>query len=209
MSTPRDHSTTLRKPRCAQLGGQRRGCRHHRLARLVKPAQHSPDPGLRNRRSRRDVVRKAGVKARRERQAALAAIAPRPTARSDLRSRCGCCPALRPRSVGDLRRMRQGQPQIRIARHREGSERLRREEADLHPKASRRLRHHGQRPHHPVDLGMPRIGRDQDVRHAARAATRASGAERRTGSVQVMISKRPSSCSASAVQLSTQSPQFM
>jgi hypothetical protein len=29
------------------------------------------------------------------------------------------------------------------------------------------------------------------------------------GSVQVMISKRPSSCSASAVQLSTQSPQFI
>ena len=32
---------------------------------------------------------------------------------------------------------------------------------------------------------------------------------RRSGSVQVMISNRPSSCSASAVQLSTQSPQFI
>ena len=40
-------------------------------------------------------------------------------------------------------------------------------------------------------------------------ATEATGTARRSGSVQVMISKRPSSCSASAVQLSTQSPQFM
>ena len=36
---------------------------------------------------------------------------------------------------------------------------------------------------------MPRIGRDQDMRHAARAATRGTGAARRSGSVQVMISK--------------------
>ena len=40
-------------------------------------------------------------------------------------------------------------------------------------------------------------------------ATEGTGAARRSGSVQVMISNRPSSCSASAVQLSTQSPQFM
>ena len=30
-----------------------------------------------------------------------------------------------------------------------------------------------------------------------------------TGAIQVISSKRPSGCSASAVQLSTQSPQFM
>ena len=36
-----------------------------------------------------------------------------------------------------------------------------------------------------------------------------AGSAFRCGSAQVMISKLPSSCSASAVQLSTQSPQFM
>ena len=112
-------------------------------------------------------------------------------------------------SFAILRRVRQRQPQIGIARHRKGAERLRRQEAHLDAEALGRLRHHGQRPNHPVDLGMPRIGRDQDMRHAARAATRGTGAALRSGSVQVMISNRPSSCSASAVQLSTQSPQFM
>ena len=44
---------------------------------------------------------------------------------------------------------------------------------------------------------------------AARALVSTRGDDRRSVSAQVMISNRPSSCSASAVQLSTQSPQFM
>ena len=44
------------------------------------------------------------------------------------------------------------------------------------PKRSRRFRHHGQRPHHAVDLRVPGIGRDQNTHQAARAATRGTGA---------------------------------
>ncbi len=73
----------------------------------------------------------------------------------------------------------------------------------------RRPGHHRQRPRYTVDLRVPRVGPDQMRVQAARAVTEATGAVCFNGSVQVMISKRPSSCSASAVQLSTQSPQFM
>ncbi len=152
---------------------------------------------------------KAGVKARRERQSALAAIAPHQESdRPFGRDVDAVGPGLGDQP-GDLRLIRQRQPQIPVARQRKGAERLRGEKADLDAKPLCRLRHHGQRADHPVDLGMPRIGRDQDAHQAARAATEATGAARRSGSVQVMISNRPSSCSTSAVQLSTQSPQFM
>ena len=193
----------------AQFGRQRRRCRHHRLARPVEPAQRPPDPGFRDRRTRGDIFRETGVEARGERQAVLAAIAPHQQPDRAFGRDMDAVGLRLLDQFGDLRRVRQRQPQIRIARHRKGAERLRRQEADLDAKTFGRLRHHGQRPHHPVDLGMPRIGRDQDMRHAARAATRGTGATRRSGSVQVMISNRPSSCSTSAVQLSTQSPQFM
>ena len=111
--------------------------------------------------------------------------------------------------AGDLGLIRQRQPQIPVARQREGAKRFRGEEAEFGAKRFGRFRHHRQRAYHPVDLGMPRIGRDQDAHQAARTATGATGTVVRTGSVQVMISKPPSSCSTSAVQLSTQSPQFM
>ena len=109
----------------------------------------------------------------------------------------------------NFRLIRQRQAQIAVARQRECAEILRSEEADLDPERLRRLRHHGQRAHHPVDLRMPRIGRDKNSHQAARAAIEATGTDPRSGSVQAMISNRPSSCSASAVQLSTQSPQFI
>ena len=80
----------------AQFGRQRRRRRHHRLARPVEGAQRRPDPGFRDRRARGDIFRKAGVKARGERQTALAAIAPHQTARSGLRSRYECCRAAPP-----------------------------------------------------------------------------------------------------------------
>ena len=192
-----------------QFTGECRRRRHHRPARLVKPAQDRPDPRLRDRRTRRDVFGKAGVKTGGEGQTVLAAIAPHQ--KSD-RAFGGDVNAVGPRRLdqfSDLPRARQRQPQIAIARQRKGAERLRRQEIDLDAKCLGGFRHHGQRADHPVDLGMPRIGRDQDFHQAARASTRGTGAMRRTGSVQVMISKWPSSCSASAVQLSTQSPQFM
>ena len=193
----------------AQFGRQRRRCRHHRLARPVEPAQRPPHPGFRNRRARGNIFGETGVKARGERQAALAAIAPHQQPDRALGRDMNAVGLCRLDQFCDFCRVRQRQPQIGIARHRKSAKRLRRQETHLDAKSLGRLGHHGQRPNHPVDLGMPRIGCDQDMRHAARAATRGTGAALRSGSVQVMISNRPSSCSASAVQLSTQSPQFM
>ena len=74
----------------------------------------------------------------------------------------------------DLGRIRQREPQIPVARQREGAERFRREEAELDTKRLGGFRRHRQRAHHPVDLRMPRIGRDQDPHQAARAATEAT-----------------------------------
>lgn len=68
---------------------------------------------------------------------------------------------------------------------------------------------HRQRPHHTVDLRKPGVGCDQDAHSGGRALVSTRGDDRHSVSAQVMISNRPSSCSASAVQRSTQSPQFM
>ena len=70
---PQDHITKTAR---AQFVRQRRRCRHQGLARPMEPAQHRPYPGFRDRRARRDIFRKAGMKARREGQPVLAAIAP-------------------------------------------------------------------------------------------------------------------------------------
>ena len=155
----------------AQFRRQRRRRRHHRLARPMEPAQHAPDPGFRNRRTRRHIFGKTGVEAGRERQAALAAIAPHQQPDRAFGRDMDAVGLGRVDQFGDLPRIWQRQPQIRIARHRKGAKRLRRQEADVDTEALCRFRHHGQRPNHPVNLGMPRIGRDQDMRHAARAAT--------------------------------------
>ncbi len=65
--------------------------------------------------------------------------------------------------------------------------------------------------HDPVDLRMPGVRRDEDAHQAAACAAAVSVGSvtgTREGLVQRMISIRPSSCSATAVQLSTQSPQL-
>ena len=118
------------------------------------------------------------MEARGERQAVLAAIAPHQQPDRAFGRDMNAVGLGRFDQRRDLRRVRQREPQIRIARHRKGAKRLRRQEADIDAEALGGFRHHGQRAHHPVDLGMPRIGRDQDMRHAARAATRGTGASR-------------------------------
>ena len=130
---PQHHVAKTAQP---QFGGKRGRRRHHRLARAVEPAQRRPDPGFRDRQPRRNIFGKAGVEARRERQAMPPAIAPHQQADRPF----GCdVKMLSSRACFDQascsRRARPSQHrQIGIARHREGgAERspVRGEETDL------------------------------------------------------------------------------
>src|SRR3954465_6258682 len=112
----------------------------------MKPAQDRPDPRLRYRRARRDIVRETGMEAGREWQMIVAAIAPNNEADWPFsRDMDAIGPALGDQ-LRDLCRPRQRHPQIAIARHRNGAKRVRRQEYDLMTEGVRRLRHHGQRP---------------------------------------------------------------
>jgi len=63
--------------------------------------------------------------------------------------------------------------------------------------------------HHAVDLRVPRVGGDKYFHAACACASSGTGSLSSPVRVQVIISKRPSWPSATAVQLSTQSPQLM
>jgi hypothetical protein len=87
---------------------------------------------------------------------------------------------------------------------------LRAEEADRCAKPRHDARDLAKSLHYAVDLRAPGVGGDEDAHQAARAsATPSVSLAAAVVAVQVMISKRPSACSAIAVQLSTQSPQLI
>ncbi len=93
---------------------------------------------------------------------------------------------------------------------------LRREEVKSRAQFGGRLGHSLQRRHHPIDLGTPSVGRDQDAHQAASAcassaspsneAVSSTNAASRNGSFQRSTSSRPSWCSTTSEQDSTKSP---
>ncbi|MGY3357596.1 hypothetical protein ACVWZK_004259 [Bradyrhizobium sp. GM0.4] len=196
-----------------QLTGERRRRRHHGAAGAMESAQRPPDQRARHRHAGADIFGKAGVEAGREGQLALPAIAADHQADRPLRRDVDAVRARLFDQLRDSARARHGHPHVPIARHRKGAERLRRQEREFDVETFRGVGKLGQRPNHTVDLRVPGVGRDQDAHqaafHAALAATCGTCAGFSAWSAQVMISKWPSSCSTSAVQLSTQSPQFM
>ncbi len=116
-------------------------------------------------------------------------------------------------------RRREGELDLRIGRHGNGGEILRGQEIDRCAERARRARHRLQGTHDAVDLRTPSVRRDQYPHQAAAlasvmgcgcAAASASAAASCSLAVlcQSRISKRPSACSAMAVQLSTKSPVF-
>ncbi len=107
------------------------------------------------------------------------------------------------------------EPDLRIARHRQRPELIRAEKRDFGAERLCFLRDVTQRMHDAVDLRVPCVRRDQYL-HAVKRPSPAGGragvsvaSALRAASVQVMISNWPSARSATAVQLSTQSPQLM
>src|ERR1700688_1624884 len=119
---------------------------------------------------------------------------------------------VRPRAIEpplDVSGHRQREANFRIARHRQRPELPRAEEFQLGAERARFSCDVPQCAYHAVDLRMPCVGGDQDFHAACDSASSATASTSSSVCVQVMISKHPSWCSATAVQLSTQSPQLM
>lgn len=150
-----------------QFAGQRRRRRHHGAAGAVETAQRPPDQRARHRHAGADIFGKAGVEAGRERQPALAAVAPDHQADRPLRRDMYAVGARLRDQLRDARRARHGEPHVAIARHREGAERLRRQERELDAEPLGGVGELGQRPNHTVDLRVPGVRRDQDAHQAA------------------------------------------
>src|SRR4029078_2133340 len=104
----------------------------------------------------------------------------------------------------------QRQADLRIARHGQGQELVRTEEFQFGAERPPLARHMSKRVDDAVDLRMPGIGGDKNLQ-AASALGDAAGASAATRPswVQMITSNRPSWRSATAVHLSTQSPQLM
>ena len=199
----------------AELGCQRRRRGQHRRARRMETAQPRPGevggPALRHRQPAGDVVRKAGVEAGGERQAALEADAAHGVAERPFGGDVDGVRLERVEPPLDLAGRHQRQPDFRIARHRQRPEQIRAEEFDIGAERARLARDMAERAHDAVHLWQPGVGRDQNFHDQAAfcCASLSIGALSSRPCVQVMISNVPSWPSATAVQLSTQSPQLM
>src|SRR5262249_53919926 len=149
------------------------------------------------------------VKAGGERQARLEAMAANQVADGTLG---GDMNAVRPFGCDaprDRTGMRQRQADLGVRRQRHGGKSIRRKEAQLRAEWCGRPGKLAQRLPDTVDLRVPCIGRNEDADHAARTLLpSAAGPAACASAVQAMISSLPFACSATAVQLSTQSPQL-
>ena len=111
----------------------------------------------------------------------------------------------------DRARADEGQSDLGICGTGQRAEARGNEEADLGAELRQLLRKPLIGADHPIHLGVPGIGRDEDAHQAAASSSSAGdfGALTPWCGFQRMISKIPSSVSATAVQLSTQSPVLM
>ncbi len=178
----------------------------------MEPALQAIAPVLGHRQARRDIFREAGVIARGEGPPRLAAIVPGHEPDRSLRSdvdeiRTHLLHVARDRPWGYQR-----QSDLGISRARQRAEQRRGKEDHLEAELRRLLSKPLIGAHYPIDLRVPGIGRDKHPHQAAasNSSTRVSAVLMPSGGcVQRMISKTPSSVSATAVQLSTQSPVLM
>ena len=170
----RPHAEVAKSPP-AEFGHQRRR-RHHRDGRGgMEASQRRIDPAFGDRYARRDVFGKSRRIAGGERPSAPSAIGPhhvadRPFGRDVDRVRLGLLDAAR-----DLPAARQRQAQSGIGRHRNGPQTVRGQEVDADAERLRAARERGQGAHHPVDLRVPGIRRDEDPHQADLGRPRSVG----------------------------------
>ena len=200
-----------------ELGRQSRRRDQHMAGGAVKTFEHAPEWPRRQASSRRDIIGKARV----ERRGKGHAIRQTPTARQPAERAFGGDMdgiGIEPGDLcSDRAPRRHCQPDFGVAWHRHRKEAVGGDR--LHPVPARRgdVGDGGQRPHHAIDLRAPGVA-DKGNAHQAVSST----GKRLTGTgalaaacnalvraAQSRISMRPSKCSTSAVQLSTQSPSFM
>ena len=210
-----------REAAAGQIGGDRRGRRHHRSRRRMESAQARICEPFGRSEPRRDVFRKAGVVARGENALAPEAMAPGQPAD---RTFGGDMNVVRRRLLDlavDLPEVRERQANFRVGGQWRGPHALGGQEFEFGPEFGRRLGHPFERRYDAVDLGPPGVGRDQDAHQAASACASSArppavsssnetgssvrGASCR-GTFQFSTSNRPSQCSTTSEHDSTKSP---
>ncbi len=205
-----------------QLLRERRRGDHDAVARVVEAPQVGVAERGRDGRARRDIFGKTRVIARRERQVVAQAIAARRMAdrtfRGDVDMADGTAVALDPRQpFREAAHAGQREPDFGIGRQRHRPETGRPEQDDLDADGGGGFAQLLVRTNDAVDLRSRGVGRDEDAHQAAADAGRpmigrslcaGTGAAMPPGTCHRMISRRPSLCSAMAVQDSMKSPQF-
>ena len=182
-------------------------CHQNAIGRCVEATHDWPDPIRRDSRAHCDIVRKTGVKAAVKCHAAFRA----PTS---------ACPAERTFS-GDMYRIgcklihqpielpwRHRQSNFSITGAGYGVETIRAYHFHDVPLGAEHLHHLLESAHDTVDLRHPSIGDERNLHVVASTKSATAAAPKRVRSAQSRISIRPSKCSTSAVQLSTQSPSL-
>src|SRR5262249_19424834 len=178
-------------------------------AGLVESTQAGRGPALRDRRSRGKILGKPRVEVCRERQACSEPMAAGHMAYGALGGDMDGVRVLGDDAPRDRTGMRQREANFGVGRQRNGLESIRGEETQLRPERHGRASNFAQRLDDAVDLRVPCIGCDQNADRAARIfLLRDNGPAACVTVVQPMTSSLPSACSATAVQLSTQSPQL-
>lgn len=181
--------------------------------RSMEAPHDGPYPIGRNSRAHRDIIRKPGVEARRERPAALQAPAAHRPADRPFGGDMNRIRLRRIQHCADFAATAEREPDFGVGGTSHGTKRAWFDNLDLMSNIAKPCNCGRQRTNHPVDLGMPGIGRNGDLQANVSAGAvgdslLALSASSRLCAAQSMISIRPSACSTSAVQLSTQSPSL-
>ena len=198
-----------------QVLAHRPGRHHDALRRPVEPAHPGVAQSERKGQAGADVFGKAAVIGGREGQPPAQALAPRGDAERTFRRDVDALRPERGQPRGDPPARPQGEADLRIGRAGDAWELVRRDDLDAVALRLALLLDALQGAHHAVDLGRRGVGHQKDAHQAAIAALPGAVAAtgRRTVSrsnwrcrAQWSSSRRPSQCSTSAEQLSTQSP---
>ena len=199
-----------------ELSSERRSNSKGPRCGSVEPAHDRPEQRRRKPSPHRDIIRETGVEGRGVRypplEAPRARCPPKRPFRCDMdRDRCESIHPARDFAPAADREANFGVSWTADGPVLFGTDRL-----DVEASAEKVIHRRTKRPYHPIDLRVPRIRRDEDphagsnspgsARAGHSAGTLRSSVRRR--SAQSRISMRPSKCSTSAVQLSTQSPSL-
>ena len=202
---PKSHA---REAAALQLALHREGRRQHALGRGVEAAQVMVAPVQRDGQARGQIFGKAGVIARRERQAATQAVAARGEPDGAFGRNMDAIGALALDAPADFGGAGEGEADSGIGRQRRGGEALRRDEAQLGAKRAHRFGDALIGEDDAVGLA-PGVGRDNDF-HPARFVSApklsGSGAGASASRAQRSGTSWPSSRSITSEQDSTKSP---